>query len=162
MRPAIRSTAEPSTLIITSKAPTPVPATTKATASSGTDPSLSATPRPASPATMTSNAALMAQRLPSQCINGPATNSPPMAPAVTDARSRPIVAVLIPRLAFNSGQPRPLRRSRDPAQPERNGIVQRQRPAQSLRHAALVVAGTGQNDQSAPLWAEPARHAAGR
>src|SRR5436309_3306862 len=92
-----------STLISTSRVPIPSPTITKAIATSGTEPTMSARPMTASAAVMSSSAAAMARRLPSQCRTGVDPSSPRMAPTVTPARSSPIAAVSMPRPALMAG-----------------------------------------------------------
>jgi hypothetical protein len=109
VRPAARSTAAPSTLISTSRAPTPSPTITKATATSGTEPAVSARPMTASAAAVSRSAPATARRPPSQCRTGVDATSPRMAPTVTPARSSPIVAVPMPRAAASTVTAEPAR-----------------------------------------------------
>src|SRR5215470_15252429 len=137
VRPAARSTAAPSTLISTSRVPIPSPTTTKATATSGTEPTMSARPMTASAAVMSSSAAAMARRLPSQCRTGVDPSSPRMAPTVTPARSSPIVAVLTPRPALMAGSRGPHAAMVIPPSPNAAVTDHRQR-ARAKRSAATI------------------------
>ncbi len=127
VRPAACSTAEPSTLISTSRVPMPSPTTTKANASSGTQPAMSARPMTVIAAAMRSSAPVTARRLPSQCKTGVDASSPKMAPTVTPARSSPIVAVPMPRLALIAGSRGPHAETVIPPSPNAAVIVHRQR-----------------------------------
>ena len=97
VRPSAPSTAEPSTLMSTSRRPMPAPARTKTIASTGTEPAASARPMALIAAAMSTSAPTIALRLPAQCRTGVEASNPSMAPTVTPASSRPMVAVLMPR-----------------------------------------------------------------
>ena len=133
VRPAARSTAAPSTLISTSRVPMPSPTITKATASSGTEPAMSARPMTVIAAAMSSSAPVTARRLPSQCRTGVDASSPRMAPTVTPARSSPIVAVPMPRLALMAGSRGPHAEMVIPPSPNAAVIVHRQRASAAAR-----------------------------
>ena len=127
VRPAARSTAEPSTLISTSRTPIPSPTIARATASSGTEPRMSARPMTVIEAAMSSSAPVTARRLPSRCRTGVDASSPRMAPTVTPARSSPIVAVPMPRPALMAGSRGPQVETAIPPSPNAAVIVHRQR-----------------------------------
>ncbi len=127
VRRASRSTAAPSTLIRTSRRPIPNPTITKATASTGTDPATSPTPMTARVAAMSSSAPVTARRLPSECRTGVEASSPRMAPTVTPARSSPMVAGPMPRLALMAGSRGPHAETVIPPSPNAAVTVHRQR-----------------------------------
>ena len=142
VRPAACSTAEPSTLISTSRMPIPSPTITKPTATSGTEPRMSARPMTAIAAAMSRSAPAIDRRLPSQCRTGVDASSPRMAPTVTAARSSPIVAVSMPRPALIAGSRGPHAEMAIPPSPNAAVTVHRQR-ARPERPAATTVPVTG-------------------
>ena len=127
VRPAARSTAEPSTLISTSRMPIPSPMITKTAATSGTEPSMSARPKAVIAAAMSRSAPARDRRLPSQCSTGVDASNPRMAPTVTPARSSPIVAVPVPRAALMAGSRGPHAETVIPPSPNAVVTVHRQR-----------------------------------
>jgi hypothetical protein len=138
VRPAARSTAEPSTLISTSRAPIPTPTITKATATSGTESRMRATPMTVIAAAMSRSAPMMARRPPSRCRTGVDAISPRMAPTVTPARSSPIVAVPMCRPALIAGSRGPHAEMVIPPSPNAAVTVHRQRA--SAGRSALTAA----------------------
>jgi hypothetical protein len=127
VRPAARSTAAPSTLISTSQVPIPVPVITKATASSGTEPTMSATPMRVIAAAISRIAPATARRPPSRCMSGVEPSSPRMDPTVAPASSSPIVAVPTSRLALMAGSRGPQAETVIPPRPNAAVIARRQR-----------------------------------
>ena len=81
-------------------------------------------------------AAVRARRLPSRCRTGVEASSPMMAPTVTPARNRPIVAVPIPRLALMAGSRGPQVETVIPPSANAAVTAHRQRPGPG-RAAAL-------------------------
>ena len=103
VRPAARSIADPSTFISTSSVPIPKPMNRKATLTRGSDGRVMATPMTAKAAATTRSDAVTPPRLPSRWSTGAEMTRPAMAPTVTPARSRPIVAVPMPSSALTAG-----------------------------------------------------------
>ena len=136
VRPAVRSTAEPSTLMSTSRVPMPDPVITRATATSGTDRRMSASPMTVIAAAMSSSAPARARRAPSQCSSGVDPSSPRIAPTVTPASSSPIVAVSMPSSDWMAGSRGPQAESVIP--PSANAAVTVQRQRASARPSAAV------------------------
>ena len=154
VRPAACSTAAPSTLISTSRTPIPSPMTTKATATSGTELTMSARPMTAIAAAMSSSAAAMARRLPSQCSTGVDASSPKMAPTVTPARSSPIVAVPMPRPALMAGSRGPHAEMVTPPSP--NAAVTAHRHRACVERPAVITVTPPSQEPSASLAPRPA------
>ena len=127
VRPVACSTAEPSTLISTSRMPIPSPMITKTAATSGTEPSMSARPKAVIAAAMSRSAPASDRRLPSQCSTGVDASNPSMAPTVTPASSSPIVAVPVPRAALMAGSRGPHAETVIPPSPNAVVTVHRQR-----------------------------------
>ena len=127
VRPAVRSTAEPSTLMRTSSVPMPAPVITSPAATSGTDLTMSATAMSVIATATTPSAPVSARRAPSQCRSGVDPSSPPMAPTVTPASSSPIVAVSMPSSVLMAGSRGPQAESEIPPRANAAVIAQRQR-----------------------------------
>ena len=143
VRPAARSTAEPSTLISTSRMPIPSPMITKTAATSGTSPSMSARPKAVIAAAMSRSAPARDRRLASQCRTGVDASNPRMAPTVTPARSSPIVAVPMPSAALIAGSRGPHVETAIPPSPNAVVTVHRQRTSAGRPVPAMAsVTGT--------------------
>ena len=138
VRPAARSIADPSTLISTSRVPIPSPMTRKATLTSGTDRRAMATPMTAIAAAMTRSDAVTPPRLPSRWSIGAEATRPAMAPTVTPARSRPIVAMLMPSSALTAGSRGPQAATVIPPRPKAAMIALRHRN-RAARSTTIVV-----------------------
>ena len=163
VRPAARSTAAPSTLISTSRMPIPSPMITKTAATSGTEPSMSARPITVIAAAMSRSAPARDRRLPSQCRTGVDASNPRMAPAVTPARSSPIVAVPVPRAALMAGSRGPHAETAIPPSPNAIVTARRQR-ASAGRPVPATASVTGTLPPAPPgrRWPGTASVPAGR
>src|SRR6202167_4260076 len=168
VRPAARSTAAPSTLMSTSRVPIPVPAITKPMATSGSEPTMSATPSNVIAVAMSSSAARMARRPPSRCSSGVEPSSPRMDPTVTPARSSPMVPVPMPRSALMAGGRGPQAEMVIPPRPNATVTAHRQRaedsgtiastrrnlPVESITLGARRIPGRGRLGRRPRLGAE--------
>ena len=120
VRPAACSTAEPSTLISTSRMPIPSPTITKPTATSGTEPRMSARPMTAIAAAMSRSAPAIGPAASQPVQDRGRREQPEDGPDGHSRQEQPDRGRVDAEARLDSRQPRTPRRDGDPAQPERS------------------------------------------
>ena len=140
VRPSARSTADPSTLIITSSAPMLNPTITKPTAVTGSECARPApTPIPASPTATRHNTPRIPPRAPNRDRIAVVAPSPASEPTVTPASTAPITPSSTARSARRLGSRGPHVDSVIP--PRANAAITALRHGTSSRRSATVVTG---------------------